>query len=151
MRKIANVYRPWDGGPDKLGGEGYPLLNPKLEIRNPKEPTSNVERRSMGVEAWTTEPPRLRASRSGLALQFFAVLKVAYWSFSAPTNGIGVRTRFLACRADFSRHSFSATAEASQRRPEFGVSPNPVQTRSAGGANPVFDRVWPGLAGFSRV
>ena len=35
--KIVNVYRPWDGGTDKLGGgEGYPL-NPKPEIRNPKE------------------------------------------------------------------------------------------------------------------
>ena len=35
-RKIINVYRPWDGRTDKLGGEGYPL-NPKLETRNQKE------------------------------------------------------------------------------------------------------------------
>jgi hypothetical protein len=27
---IVNVYRPWDGGTDKFGGERYPL-DPKLE------------------------------------------------------------------------------------------------------------------------
>jgi len=37
MCKIVNVYRPWDGGTDNLGGEKGIPLNPKLEIRNPED------------------------------------------------------------------------------------------------------------------
>ena len=46
--KIPNVYRPWDGGTDKLGGEKGIALNPKLEIRNQKAvPNANLNSRTV--------------------------------------------------------------------------------------------------------
>ena len=66
--KIVNVYRPWDGGTDKLGGEkGH---GPKLEGRNQKSEGIHEERgaskRDSGSEYRAAGPSRFTVARSFL-------------------------------------------------------------------------------------
>jgi len=77
------------------------------------------------------------------------LLKIGYWNFSAPINGIGVRAwpAAPACPAIAFQRRRKLSSEG--RRSESGVSLRasgrtwfkPGPNRSAGGANPVFLRV----------
>jgi len=65
-RKIPNVYRPWDGGTDKLGGRRGRLQEPAFAERLPLSLGSFGLRRGYGPTRWRDKPARQAKWRSRL-------------------------------------------------------------------------------------